>query len=136
MASTTSPGNVRWALAEVGPGPASQLQKALKVTPANAEVIASVAIMGGFSARSSIYILRAGETVKVQSHEIVFVLDPARDNGVVTAADSTAISAFIRNKLRSRLLVGADGVTVFMWHPPPGTSHLTIPSARPPVTNP
>ena len=51
----TSPGDINWAIGRIGAAPAVQLNKALSLTPANAEVIATIGIMGRFAGRPSIY---------------------------------------------------------------------------------
>lgn len=125
----TSPGNIRWAITRVGPAQATQLTRALALTPAQAEVIATIGIMGRFSGRTSIYFFGPGSTVPVKSRTVVFVFDPANENTIphVNPADDIAAAGFVRSNLRARVLVDKDGITAFEWQPPPGTSHLTFP---------
>jgi uncharacterized membrane protein len=126
---TTSPGNIRWAISRVDAADAAQLNKALTLTPSDAEVIATIGIMGRFSGRTSIYFFVPKGTVPIKQRTVVFVFDPANENTIpqATSADDLAAAAFVRGQLHARVLVDADGVTVFEWQPPAGTTHLTFP---------
>ncbi|MGA8726881.1 MAG: DUF2079 domain-containing protein [Acidimicrobiales bacterium] len=122
---TTSPGSVRWAIDQVTPGASSQLDRALALTPARAEVFAAHGIMGRFSARPSVYFLKSGHTYPVSEREVVFVIDPAHDRA--SLADNNAYISFVRDQLHARMLTSGDGVWAFEWRPPKGTTRLTLP---------
>jgi hypothetical protein len=130
---STSPGNIRWAVAQIQPGPAQQIGSALDQTPADAEVITTIAIIGRFSARPSAYWFAPTRTVPIQSRHVVFVLDPANENTIplANAADDVAAIAYLGSHLHGRVLVNADGIWAFEWQPPPGTTHFTFPAAPP-----
>ncbi|MHB8497245.1 MAG: DUF2079 domain-containing protein [Acidimicrobiales bacterium] len=126
---TTSPGTIRWAVSQVGPGPAAQLRKALAITPPHAETIVSFRVMGRFAGRRSAYPFHANGLLRVQSHSVVFVFDPAAEGEMPNAspADDIAAIAYVRDRLHARTLVDAEGIWAFLWHPPAGTTEITIP---------
>jgi hypothetical protein len=130
---STSPGNIRWAVAQIQPGPAHQIGLALDQTPADAEVITTIAIIGRFSARPSVYWFAPTRTVPIQSRHVVFVLDPANENTIPNAnsADDAAAVTYLGSHLHGRVLVNADGIWAFEWQPPPGTTHFTFPATPP-----
>lgn len=126
----TSPGNVRWAVDRVSAATGAQLNKALARTPADAEVIATIGIMGRFSGRPAAYWFSPGGSYPVSSRPVVFVFDPANENTIPNAnpADDRAGAEYVRTVLHARPLVERDGVAAFVWSPPPGTSRLTFPA--------
>ncbi len=135
---TTSPGNVRYAVSQVGPGPAAQLRKALARTPSGAEVIMTIGVMGRFAARPSVYWFSPNGDYPVRSHSVVFVFDPANENTIpnTNAADDMAAIAYVRDHLHARTLVDVEGIWALLWHPPAGTSSITIPGPTPPTASP
>lgn len=125
----TSPGNVRWAVDRVSASTGAQLNKALALTPPDAEVIATIGIMGRFSGRPAAYWFSPGGSYPLSSHTVVFVFDPANENTIPNAdpADDRAGAEYVRTVLHAHPLVTSGGVTAFLWSPPPGTSTLTFP---------
>jgi hypothetical protein len=127
-----SPALVRGAIAQVQPGTAAQLRVALAATPADAEVIATVSIMGRFCGRPACYFYFPNGPRPVVSGAVVFVF--ATDNEATTTPAGSAMAiAYVRDRLHARTIVDADSVAAFIWHPPPGTSEVTVPGvALPP----
>jgi hypothetical protein len=127
-----APASVRFAVSQVGSAQASQINRTLALTPPDAEVISTIAIMGRFCSRPSCYWFYPEGSFPVQSREVVFVFDPAaevRFSGADAVADVRAI-AFVRGHLHARTLVDADGVTALVWRPPAGTTEVDV-AARP-----
>jgi hypothetical protein len=124
---TSSPNNIRWAIAQVPAAASKQVDLALARTPADAEVLAAQGIMGRFTARPSAYFLLPGATYPVSERPVVVVIDPARDPYAVSG--DQADIALLRDQLHARVLVSGAGVSAFEWHPPKGTRSLTLPSS-------
>jgi hypothetical protein len=123
---TTSPGNVQWAVDQVPAATATQLNKVLGLTPARAEVLSTEGIMGRFSARQSVYFIQPGRTYPINEHQVVFVIDAARD-AYPPSADAADVT-FVLDQLHARGLSKEAGISAFEWLPPPGTNHLTMPA--------
>jgi hypothetical protein len=107
---------------------AAALNQGLSATPAQAEVIASWGVMGRFSDRQWDYPLYAGvEADPVKAQTVVFVLTDAglEDDPPATVA---AIADYVRSTLHAKVLVDLNGVTVLEWHPPRGTTQVSIPN--------
>ena len=88
----------------------------------HAEVIASWGVMGRFSERSlgRAPLRGRGGRARQGASTVVFVLTNAgleNDPPEVVAA----ISRYVRDDLKAKVLVDSDGVEVFEWHAPPGT---------------
>ena len=104
------------------------LGRGLDATPPNAEVISSWGVMGRFSNRQWIYPLYVGvEAEAVRVSTIVFVLTDAgnEDDPPATVA---AIIEYVKDTLKARVVVDSDGINVFEWHAPRGTTQVSIPS--------
>ncbi len=125
---TLAPANVRYGVSQIGAGPSAQLRKALDLTPANAEVISTISIMGRFCSRQYCYWFYPNGTLPVHSRDVVFVFDPAAETEIpqAVAADDIGAIAFLRARLHARTIVDADGVTALAWTPPVGTATVTI----------
>jgi hypothetical protein len=128
----SSPALIRGAVAQVQPGAASQLRAALAATPADAEVIATVSIMGRFCGRPACYFYFPNGPRPVVSHTVVFVF--ATDNEATTTPAGSAMAiAYVSDRLHARTIVNADSVAAFVWHPPPGTTEVTVPGVALPT---
>ena len=124
----SSPVVLRWAVGQVQPGTASQLTTALDATPDNAEVIASVSVIGRFCDRSACYFYVPNKPRPVVRHTVVFVF--ATGNRATTTPTGSAMAvAYLRGHLHARTVVDADGVAAFIWHPRPGTTKVKVPGA-------
>jgi hypothetical protein len=107
---------------------AAALNRGLSETPAQAEVIATWGVMGRFSNRQWDYPLYAGvEADPVRADTVVFVLTEAglEDDPAATVA---AIATYVKTGLHAKVLVDSSGVTVLEWHPPRGTTQVSIPN--------
>jgi hypothetical protein len=132
-AEATSPGNIRYFASQIGAGPGAQLRKALALTPPGAEVIATIGIMGRFSARPYVYWFDPGTPMPIHRRQVVFVFDPAIEYEIpeAQAPDDIAAAAFVETHLHARVLVNADGVSAFEWRAPAHTSTVTLPRPSP-----
>jgi hypothetical protein len=113
-------------------GPAATLAAIQATIPPGAEVIASQGIAGRFSDRATIVPVVTHETVGVHG-EVWFIVAP--DMGIETESPASAM-AFIgelAGPLGATLVARENGVWVFRWHPPPGTTTVTVPGDRPPL---
>jgi hypothetical protein len=110
---------------------AAALRKGLAGTPSDAEVISSWGVMGRFSERQWVYPLYQGvEADPIREPTVVFVLtDAGNEND--SPATVAAITRYVRVDLKARVIADSDGVAVFMWHPPRGTTQVAIPSPSP-----
>ena len=98
----------------------AQLRVALAATPADAEVIATVSVMGRFCGRPACYFYFPNGPRPVVSRTVVFVF--ATDNEATTTPAGSAMAInYVRGRLHARTIVDADSVAAFVWHPPPGT---------------
>jgi hypothetical protein len=127
-----TPAYVRASVGRVQPAPAARLRTALAATPPDAQVIASVGIMGRFCSRQSCWFNYPNGARPVQRHDVVFVFS-APDDATTTPAGTAMAVAYVRDQLHARTLVDGDGVTAFLWHPPPGTTEVTVPGVTPPA---
>jgi len=109
-----------------------QLRTALAATPADAEVIATVSVMGAFCDRPACYFYFPNGPRPVQSHTVVFVFATGNEATTTPAGSAMAI-AYVRDRLHARTVVDADGVAAFIWHPPPGTTQVTVPGVALPA---
>ena len=127
--ATTSPGNIQWAVSRVGTAQAAALNSALARTPPQAEVIATVGIMGRFAGRPAVYWYGPGGRPPITARPVVFVFDPANENTIPQAnpADDEAAIGFVRGTLGARTILDQAGVVALEWQPPPGITHLRFP---------
>jgi hypothetical protein len=136
----TSPGNLRYGIAMVGPDQAAQLRRALDLTPPSAQVVVTIGVMGRFSGRQPVYFYDPGRRYPIAARPVTFVFDAPNENTVpfAKAADDQAADSYVRNVLHARVLVDAAGVTAYLWSPPPGERSIVLPGAqsRPSRTSP
>ena len=123
-----SPTDVHLGLSRVSGAQATQIRKALALTPADAEVITTISIIGRFCSRPACFWFDPNGSVPVQSREVVFVFDPPREDLMPEAdpADDIGAIAYVRERLHARTLVDADGITALAWRPPPGTTRVVM----------
>jgi hypothetical protein len=129
-----SPAIVRWTAGGVSASEAAALRTALGDTPPDAEVIASIGVMGRYCGRQYCYIAIPGSPRPVHAGAVVFLFVPNHD-AFATPADSDAGIAYVRDVLHATPLVNSHGVTAFLWRPRPATRVVTVPRATD-VTNP
>lgn len=123
--------NIMSTVDRVPAGAAAQLRSALDQTPADAEVLAPVGIMGRFCARPYCYFNYPGGTRPVRSRNVVFVFYSAGD-AITTPAGTAAGISYVRDRLHARTLVDTNGVVAFEWHPPVGVTEVTVPGSNTP----
>ena len=124
---TRSPADVRWAVHQVPSGPASQLRAALSKVPQGAEVISTLSVMGRFCSREYCYFFYPNGPRPVAAHDVVFVF--AADNETLTTPAGSAYAiSYVRDRLHARVLVDAQGIAAFDWHPAPGVRQVTLPT--------
>ncbi len=122
-----SPQAIRQTLAEVQAGPAAALGTALAKTPANAEVVSTMGVMGRFSSREYCYFFERYRNLPVHGNTVVFVFSTSNLELISAAGMQLAIT-YVRENLHAQPLVDTAGVTAFLWHPPAGTSGVRIPT--------
>ena len=100
---------------------ASGLDRALAATPADAQVIAQVQVVGRFAERRSVQwaFFGAARQLPIQSSCVVLVV--LRSPG----SPENATLARLRRQ-GARVLVDGDGVEAVRWHPPAGQRHLRV----------
>ena len=105
--------DVRSGISQIGEAQATQIRKVLALTPADAEVISTISIMGRFCSRPYCYWFYPNGPLPVRSREVVFVFDPAAEDQIpdANAADDVGAIAFVRDRLHAHTLVNADGIT-------------------------
>jgi len=125
-----APVNVRAGISQVGEAQATQITRVLALTPADAEVISTISIMGRFCSRPYCYWFYPNGSFPVRSREVVFVFDPAAENQIshAKAVDDIRAIAFVRYRLHAHTLVNASGITSLEWRPPAGTTSINVAS--------
>ena len=123
-----SPEVIRWTVSRVDAAEGASLRSTLTAIPPDAEVIASMSLMGSFCQREFCYFALPGHARPVQSSAVVFIFIPAHDP-FASAADSAAGIAYVRDQLHARPLAAAAGISAFEWLPPKGTSSVIVPGA-------
>jgi len=127
---SASPASVRWTTSQVSPAVAAQLRTALARTPADAETIVTLDVMGRFCGRLWCYFFYPGGPRPVHSRDVVFVFATPNET-LTTPAGSARAIAYVRDILHARVLVDSDGVAAFDWTPPAGTTTVTVPTSPP-----
>lgn len=122
-----SPAVTRFYVNSVGPAQGAQLRTALSRTPPNAEVIATITVMGRFSGREFCYFFYPNGARPVDARNVVFVFDS--DNEVLTSPVGIQHAVeYVHDDLHARVLVDADGIVALDWRPPPGIHNVTVPT--------
>jgi hypothetical protein len=124
--------DARWFFNGFGQPQARELQVALDKTPANAEVIATLSVMGRFCGRESCYFFQPDLARPVTDRIVVFVLAPQHDP-MTSAVRSQRAITYIHDVLHARTLVDAHGIAALEWRAPPGTTEITVPTLSPPA---
>jgi len=100
--------------------------------PSDAEVVASQGVAGGFSGRKVIEPLMSPGQVPVHG-ETWFVIVPTAGIETLSTASSMAFISELAGPLGATLVTNANGVWVFRWNPPTGTSSVTVPTGLLPI---
>jgi hypothetical protein len=113
----------------VDPLTAAALARIEPLIPADAEVIATGAVIGRFGERDVVYgFLTPGETIAVRRPRVVFIITPYEilDDRLSPKAALAAVR-YIRHQTDVTVLGGRSDVEAFSWTPPPGTRRVTLP---------
>ena len=110
----------------------SPIARQLDQTQANirpdAQVIVSQGVIGRFGSRHYVYpfldAFAGGQSIPVNARTVVFVFVPSGGIELATPVQTNAAIAMVRNTLHATQIPSGPLVTVFLWHPPPGTNHL------------
>jgi hypothetical protein len=106
---------------------ATVLRHVLAETPPEAEVIASVPIVGRFAQRKFVYqFVGPNQRIPIQARDVVVVLDTQHTQQIATAAQATAAIRYLQG-LHARLLADSDNVLAVEWHPARGTTRVRLP---------
>jgi hypothetical protein len=120
-----SPASVRSVADQMPAGPGAALRTTLARTPPEAEVISTIGVMGRFCGREYCYYFAPDLSRPVQSRTVVFVFA----TGSLTLTTPTRLQraiTYVRDDLHAQVLGDSDGVIAFLWHPPPGTTQVTL----------
>jgi Predicted membrane protein (DUF2079) len=123
-AVTFSHGNLDWSTVPAAEVP--ELQAARAATPAGAEVIATVGVIGRFSGRRYAYPIDTISTFPVHARTVVIVIAPTAGNQPVPPAAFAGVRALITGTLHAATLVDGPTVWAYLWHPPPGTHQVDL----------
>ena len=99
----------------------------------DAEVVASIGIMGRFSDRPYVYWWLPNSPIPIRTRTVIFVFDPAIEDEIpnTNAQDDVAAAAFVRDNLHTKPITDAAGITAFRWKAPAGTRSITLPGPPP-----
>jgi uncharacterized membrane protein len=111
---------------------ATTLAATQALIPSNAAVIASQGIAGRFSGRSSIIPLMGPGLLKVHG-QTWFVIAPTIGIETESTASAMAFIGELAGPLGATLVTHVNGVWVFRWLPPAGTTSVSIPGDSAPI---
>lgn len=112
--------------------PASRTLASLEARiPLSAEVIASQGVAGRFAGRALIYPVLTPTLEPVRSRTVWFVVAPRQGSEVEAVASADALIADLAGPLHARLVVHANGIFAFVWHPLARVRSVAIPAAPP-----
>ncbi len=108
---------------------ASELDRATRMIPGNAEVVASAGIYGRFSDRQYVYSLPGpGGSVPVRTKQVWWVVAPAVGIEAVPVAASDAVVAMLAGQMHAQLVLHGAGIWVFRWVPDSYVRVVTMPT--------
>jgi Predicted membrane protein (DUF2079) len=111
---------------------ADQLGSVEHRIPSSAEVVVSQGVIGRFGGHEWVYpyldAFQDGQTVPVQSKSVAFVFTDAGLESA-SAAATAAAEALVGQHLHATLIASGSGVVAYLWHPPAGTTTVTLPPA-------
>jgi hypothetical protein len=102
------------------------------IIPPGAEVVASQGISGRFSDRASIIPFQGPGRVPVHG-ETWFIIAPWAGIETQSTASAMAFIGKLAGPLGATLVTQANGVWVFRWDPPTGTTSVTVPGGSSPI---
>jgi len=116
------------------PGSAAATLTAIRSRiPASAEVIASQGVVGDFSGRAVVHALFGHSTIPVSRSDTWFVIAPLAGIETLTTAREMGLIGELAGPLHAKLIVHANGIWAFRWHPPAGVHSVTIPGESVPL---
>jgi len=108
----------------------SELAAIRAATPASAEVISAFGVVGRYSGRPWVYVMwNPGMTFPVESRDVVFVLVPVAGNEPLPAGTMQHTIGYVAALPHSRPLLRGPDAWGYLWHPPRGVDHVTLPSS-------
>jgi predicted membrane protein DUF2079 len=113
-------------------GAVSTLSAVQPMIPPDAEVIASQGISGRFSNRTNIFPIMGAGSIPVHG-ETWFIIAPIAGIEIESTAAAMAFIGQLAGPLRATLVTQANGVWVFRWKPPAGTTAINLPSGSTPI---
>jgi Predicted membrane protein (DUF2079) len=114
-------------------GTAATLAATQAMIPPNAEVIASQGVVGRFSDRARVVALSRGVQLLPVHGETWFVIVPFAGIELQSVASAEALIGELAGPLGATLVTQANGVWLFRWDPPPGTTTVTVPGELAPL---
>jgi hypothetical protein len=106
---------------------AGVLRHVLAQTRRDAEVVASVPIVGRFAQRTYVYqYLGPAQQIPIHAADVVVILDIRHTLQIATAAQATAAFTYLVAQ-HAQVLVNSDDVLAVEWHPPEGTKNVQLP---------
>ncbi len=121
---------IRTSVSAVSAPAAAALAAAEARIPADAEVVVSQGVIGRFGAHREVFpfldAFSNGQTVPVRSSTVVFVFVPHDGIELATSAQTAAATALVRDRLHAAPILTTPDVSVFVWHPPRGTSSVVF----------
>ena len=104
------------------------LRTILERTPASAEVIASLPIIGRFGARPFLYpFANLPATVPIHSRNVVMVLDTTHALEVTSPAQDLAAVDKVRNDYHAQVIATGSDVIAVEWQPNPTDTKIHFP---------
>jgi hypothetical protein len=113
-------------------GTVATLSAVQAMIPPDAEVIASQGISGRFSSRADIFPIMAAGSIPIHG-ETWFVIAPIAGIEIESSAAAMAFIGELAGPLGATLVTQANGVWVFHWNPPAGTTSVSLPVALAPI---
>jgi hypothetical protein len=117
---------------------AAALDRAQRLIPDDAEVLASQGVVGRFADRSWVYALpgTAADVRPVRTRDVYFVVVPYQGIETVPVDRTLGLIGRLAGPMHASLLQHGDGVWVFRWIPPPGTRQVALNATRSPESVP
>ena len=102
--------------------------------PADAEVVVSQGISGGFAARRWVFAQKGGEAIPVETRPLWVVVAPTQGTELEPVAGARATIGELAGPLHATLVAHGAGIWAFRWTPLPSTTRFRfVTSATPAV---
>ena len=113
----------------VGAPTASALNRAERLIPSDAEVVASQGVIGRFADRRWLYKVSAGRTYRLHTENTYFVIVPRQGIEIASVQTSEGLIGELAGRLRGRLLLERSGVWLIDLRRSPGVTEVSVPRA-------